>query len=227
MLLRLYFSFRASHHAPDCLVSMSNLQPTPPKAQPTAQSTPPSNEPSAAATSITKVSLSDLRVTHLLEHPEIIPTLAEWHHQQWGHLANARTLDQRAERLKDHLQPDSIPATFVVWHNDRPIGSASIIANDMDVLPEWIPWLANVYVLPEYRRQGIGALAVERAAAEASHLGYPRLYLYTLDQMHFYQTLGWQNNHVRFYRGYDMTVMTRDLIVHPSAFNKLQSAPPQ
>lgn len=169
---------------------------------------------------IVQVSASELTVTNLLERPEVIPTLAEWHHQQWGHLAGARTQQQRAARMQEHLQPDSIPATFVVWHNNHPIGSASLIANDMDVLPEWIPWLANVFVLPEYRRQGIGALAVERVAAEASYLGYPRLYLYTLDQMHFYQTLGWQSNHVRFYRGYDMTVMTRDLIVNPSTFKQ-------
>lgn len=174
----------------------------------------------AAEPTIIKVALADLQVANLLERPDVIPTLAEWHHAQWGHFAGARTLEQRKERLTEHLQPDMIPATFVAWHNTHPIASASLIANDMEVLPEWIPWLANVYVLPEYRRQGIGALIVERVAAEASRLGYPRLYLYTPDQMHFYQTLGWQINHARFYRGYDMTVMARDLIVNPSTFTQ-------
>jgi hypothetical protein len=56
---------------------------------------------------------------------------------------------------------------------------------------------------------------VQRVAAEALTLGYPRLYLYTPDQMHFYETMGWQTSHQRPYRGAEMTVMTRDLIVNP------------
>jgi N-acetylglutamate synthase-like GNAT family acetyltransferase len=165
------------------------------------------------------VSLPQVHVRHLAETPAMIPLLAKWHHEQWGHLPGARTEEQRAARLHEHLQLDSIPATVVAWLEGQPVGCASLVANDMDVLAEWIPWLANVYVRPEKRRQGIGALLVERIAAETLKLGYPRLYLYTIDQMHFYEQLGWQTSHVRFYRGHDMTVMTRDLIVaspHPS-----------
>ncbi len=58
-------------------------------------------------------------------------------------------------------------------------------------------------------------MLVQRVAAEAANLGYPRLYLYTLDQMHLYESLGWHISHVRFYRGHEMTVMARDLVVHP------------
>jgi GNAT superfamily N-acetyltransferase len=160
-------------------------------------------------------SAQPLRIAYLADTPQIIPLVAEWHHNQWGHLVGARTKAQRAARLHDHLQRNAMPTTFIAWRDDQPVGSASLIANDMDLLPEWIPWLANVYVLPEERRHGIGAQLVERVAAEAAHLGYPRLYLYTLDQMHFYENLGWQSSHMRAYRGHDMAVMTRDLIVNP------------
>jgi GNAT superfamily N-acetyltransferase len=157
----------------------------------------------------------DIQIDYLAGKPKIIPLLAKWHHQQWGHLVGASTLAQRKARLKYHLQRKAIPTTFVAWHYDKPVGSASLVANDMAILPEWIPWLANVYVLPEYRRQGIGARLVQRVAAEALDLGYPRLYLYTPDQMHFYETMGWLTSHLRHYRGAEMTVMMRDLIVNP------------
>jgi GNAT superfamily N-acetyltransferase len=85
----------------------------------------------------------------------------------------------------------------------------------MPALNAWIPWLSALYVVPKHRRQGIGALLVERVAAEALSLGYPRVYLYTLDQMPFYGRLGWHTSHVRHYRAHEMTVMARDLIVHP------------
>jgi GNAT superfamily N-acetyltransferase len=157
----------------------------------------------------------EVQLSYLAETSELIPLLAEWHHTQWGTLVGARTLEQRMARLKHHLQRNAIPTTFVAWVNQQPVGSASLVANDMEVLAEWIPWLANVYVLPEFRRQGIGARLVQRVASEAANLGYPRLYLYTLDQMHLYEWLGWQTSHVRHYRGHDMTVMTRDLIANP------------
>ena len=159
--------------------------------------------------------LQDVQLLYLADCPHLIPLVAEWQHSQWGQLAGARTLEQRNIRLQEHLQRNALPTTFVAWHNGNPVGCAGLVANDLEALPEWIPWLASVFVLPEMRRQGIGAALVERVAAEAAGLGYPRLYLYTLDQMHFYRQLGWQLSHVRFYRGHDMSVMTRDLIVKP------------
>jgi GNAT superfamily N-acetyltransferase len=159
--------------------------------------------------------IAQVQIAYLADIPELVPLLAEWHHHQWRHLAGARTLEERKARLVHHLQRNAIPTTFVAWQKDQPLGSASLVANDMDVLPEWIPWLANVFVLPDYRRQGIGAMLVQRVATEAANLGYPRLYLYTLDQMHLYETLGWHVLHQRPYRGHDMTVMARDLIVNP------------
>lgn len=172
-------------------------------------------------------SRQEVRVAYLADTPQYIPLLAEWHHSQWGSLENAPTLEQRQQRLHEHLQRQALPTTFVAWHQGQPIGCASLVANDMTALPEWIPWLASVYVLPEMRRRGIGAQLVERVAAEAALLGYPRLYLYTLDQMHFYAQLGWQTSHVRFYRGHDMTVMTRDLIVRPPAVAAEVASQPQ
>ena len=170
-----------------------------------------------------------IQLSYLADTPEIIPTLAKWHDRQWGHLAGARTLAQRKAHLKHHLQRNAIPTTFVAWHQGQPIGSASLIANDMAVLPQWIPWLANVFVQSEYRKRGIGSMLVERVAAESLSLGYPRLYLYTPDQMHLYSTLGWQISHQRHYRGTEMTVMIRDLIVNPprgASESMNASAPP-
>lgn len=154
-------------------------------------------------------------LTYLSDNPELIPLIAEWQDKQWGHFAGSRTLEQRKSSLQFHLQRNAIPTTFVAWKEGQPVGSASLVANDMEMLPEWIPWLASVYVLPAYRRQGVATMLIQRVSAEAAHLGYPRLYLYTLDQMRLYESLGWQISHQRHYRGEEMTVMTRDLIVKP------------
>lgn len=155
------------------------------------------------------------RITYLADTPELIPLVAEWQDSQWGMLPGSRTMAERTVRLQEHLQRGAIPTTFVAWVDGQPVGTAGLVANDMEPLPEWIPWLASVFVLSGQRRKGIGTLLIERVAEEALNLGYPRLYLYTQDQMRLYQSLGWQISHIRFYRGHDMTVMTRDLVVNP------------
>lgn len=166
-------------------------------------------------TPFTTLDNASTTITYLADAPELIPLVAEWQDSQWGMLPGSRTLAERKVRLQEHLQRGAIPTTFVAWVDGQPVGSAGLIANDMEPLPEWIPWLASVFVLSDQRRKGIGTLLIERVAEEALALGYPRLYLYTQDQMQLYQSLGWQISHVRFYRGHDMTVMTRDLVVNP------------
>jgi GNAT superfamily N-acetyltransferase len=164
------------------------------------------------------------QLTYLADTPEVIGILAQWQHLEWGNFVGARTLAQREARLRQHLQREAMPTTFVAWLHDEPVGCASLIANDMPALSAWIPWLSALYVLPQQRRQGIGALLVECVAAEAIDLGYPRLYLYTLDQMPFYTRLGWHASHVRHYRAHEMTVMARDLIVHPPRLENVACA---
>jgi len=160
-------------------------------------------------------STPEVEITNLADTPELVPLLAQWHHSHWGHLTGACTIEKRIKRLNAHLQRHAIPTTFVAWKDGKTIGNASLVANEIAALSEWLPWLANVYVLPEYRRHGTGAQLVQRVAAEAIELGYPRLYLYTLDQMPFYESMNWQLSHLRHHRGQEMSVMVRDLIAHP------------
>ena len=154
-------------------------------------------------------------ITYLAEHPQHIPTLAAWHHAQWGHLNPAKSLEVRMERLQSelatHLAQRVIPTTFVAVEGPRVLGSASLVAHDMDLRPKLTPWLASVFVDPTCRGQGIGSQLVERVAAEAASLGVPRLYLFTPDRMALYARLGWQTLEQVEYRGELETVMVREL----------------
>jgi GNAT superfamily N-acetyltransferase len=63
--------------------------------------------------------------------------------------------------------------------DDTLLGSAMLVAHDMDTRMQWTPWLAGVVVAPERRGRGIGATLAEHAARETSALGFCTLYLYT------------------------------------------------
>lgn len=154
-----------------------------------------------------------MQIGYLADHPAFISTLARWHHAQWSYLSPDSTVEHRIARLQAHLGKEQIPTTFVAYDTaadgtETAIGSASLIAQDMDTHPELSPWLASVYVATEHRRQGIGSALVRRVAQEAAKLGVDKLYLFTPDQDHFYARLGWQEIERCIYRGYPQIVMS-------------------
>lgn len=150
-------------------------------------------------------------IEYLADRPEHLPALAEWLHAQWGSLTPGSTLETRAEKMRGQLQRAAVPCAFVALDGDRPAGTASLVAHDMESHPEWTPWLASVYVHRDFRRRGIGSALAERVAEEARALGVAELYLFTPDQQRLYERLGWRRLRQEPYRGWDVTVMLRDL----------------
>lgn len=106
-----------------------------------------------------------------------------------------------------YLSEDPIPTTFVCIHNNQPVGSAAILEQDMDTHPEFSPWLASVYVKPEFRNQGIGSALVRHVMEFAKQIGCPNLYLFTENQVRFYSRLGWVSIYEEVYRNADVTIM--------------------
>lgn len=150
-------------------------------------------------------------IEYLADRPEHLPALAGWLHAQWGSLSPGSTLATRAETMRGQLQRAAVPCAFVALDGDRPAGTASLVENDMEVHPAWRPWLASVYVHRDFRRRGIGSALAERVAEEARALGVEKLYLFTPDQQRLYERLGWQRLREERYRGWEVTVMVRDL----------------
>jgi GNAT superfamily N-acetyltransferase len=137
-----------------------------------------------------------MEIGYLADHPAFVPTLVRWHHAQWSYLRPGDTIERRTARLKTHLGKRQIPTTFVAYEKtddgtEVAIGSASLVAQDLDTRPELSPWLASVYVAEPHRRQGIGSTLVRRAVQEAAALGVKTLYLFTPDREQFYARLGW------------------------------------
>ncbi len=150
-------------------------------------------------------------LAYLADHPEFIPTLAQWHHAQWRYLDVDVSIEDRIANFKAHLGRSQIPTTFVALETSTLLGSASLIAHDMDTRPDLTPWLAAVYVAPAYRRRGIGTALVQRVAQEAKELGVEKLYLFTPDKRTFYERRGWIVLEQTRYRGYNIVIMKQNL----------------
>jgi predicted N-acetyltransferase YhbS len=72
------------------------------------------------------------------------------------------------------------------------------------------PWLAGLFVAPEFRGLGIAAELVRTCERGAAALGAPALYLQT-EIPGFYARLGWREYAREHYLGDDVVVMARDL----------------
>jgi GNAT superfamily N-acetyltransferase len=120
------------------------------------------------------------------------------------------TPETLAREFEKRMIPGCIPETFVAVEGNTPLGTASLVVHDLAERKDLSPWLAAVYVAPEFRNQGIGSALVQAVMDEAQTLSIERLYLFTPDKMSFYGRLGWQVLEHREHHGTDVTVMVHE-----------------
>jgi putative hydrolase of the HAD superfamily len=147
---------------------------------------------------------------YLVDCQYLTNRLANWFHREWGLRNPMLTVDAIEKSLRGRLNRNIPPLTFIAFIGEDPIGSASLKIREMEIYPEYTHWLGTVYVLPEYRNQGIGTQIVEHSISEAKRLGnISELFLYTHDREHFYTKFGWQALKRILYHGREVVVMKR------------------
>ena len=132
-----------------------------------------------------------LRIEYLADHPDLAPSLARWHYDEWQGLIPNWSYQTALEELRSHRHRAAIPTTVVAFRGEVLVGSASLLVEDV---PEWrhlTPWVASVYVVPSERGTGVGSQLVQHVVAVAGRLGVQTVYLLTPGQAEFYRRLGW------------------------------------
>lgn len=143
----------------------------------------------------------------LKDKAEHIPALAAWHHDEWSYLNPGGSIEKRIEKMQNYLSVDPVPSMFVWVEEKNVIGSAGILACDMDTKLELTPWLASVYVKKDRRNEGIGTALVRKVMSHAKEMGCDELFLFTPNKEKFYRNIGWQTISKEEYRGEMVTVM--------------------
>ncbi|MDW5377651.1 GNAT family N-acetyltransferase [Halomonas sp. HP20-15] len=138
-------------------------------------------------------------------------TVAGWTHDTWGHLHPETSAEEYRREFYAQCGEGGVPSVFVAMHGALPVGTASLVADDMSARRELTPWLASVFVLPEWRGLSIASRLVRRVETEARAQGIRHFYLYTPDRQALYRRLGWREREALIYRGESVTVMSRRL----------------
>jgi predicted N-acetyltransferase YhbS len=152
-------------------------------------------------------------IAYLADHKEIIPTLAQWFYGEWSYLCPGRTVADIERLVAERTHTDRIPLALVAFEGGELVGTICLKVQDMETRPDLTPWLAALYVVPHWRRKGIGARLVSAIETKAQELRVARLYLYTPKSAAFYAGLGWQVLERTEYQYSSVTIMQKDLHV--------------
>ena len=155
--------------------------------------------------------------TFLGKYPQHIPVIAQWHQNEWQHISPHLNTQLRVDAYSSYPAKPAIPSCILAVTDDKPAGSASIVLSDMETHPHLSPWLASVYVHPDYRNQGIATELINHCLINAKKLGFQTLYLFTPDQAEFYQKRGWQRLEHFIYHNEHVDIMSFDLTDYPGS----------
>ena len=113
--------------------------------------------------------ISDLR-----QRPEFFDAVADriWR-ASWKEIGYP--LDYITGRLNENLNAEPLPLALVAHNGAEFLGTASVIASDLEERPQLTPWVAAVWVEPHARSRGAGGALVERAAHNCFALGISAL----------------------------------------------------
>ena len=151
-----------------------------------------------------------MKIDYLGNHLDILPELAKLQYDEWKHFAPEKTLEDRVIKLRDMAGSSDVPFMIVAIDNNQLIGSAALVHEDMSTRKDLSPWLASVFVKPEYRQSGIATRLVSHIEGEAAKRGIAKLILYTEHARDLYLKLGWSDIEQCEYQGVNVAIMFKE-----------------
>ncbi len=159
------------------------------------------------------------QISNLTQQAQWVPAIAGWHHQEWlrthegleGRHRSSEALQgkltQREASLSAHINEETLPVTFVAHRGNFPLGTVSLVYYQFTNDKKPSEWLTNLFVLPDFRRQGIADRLLKHALAYAQAQNLPRLMLYTSSSANFYHKRQWRRVNRGIVQGLKVDIM--------------------
>ena len=131
----------------------------------------------------------------LKDLPAYAPILAYWSYRKWYRNRNVE-FDHLIKSYRKRADDKSLPISWIAIEDGMPVGMVSLKDNDLWSRKDINPWLASLYVEPDFRRRGIGEQLINAVIQRARELNLARLHLFldseelsTLEE--YYVKRGW------------------------------------
>ncbi|WP_043337007.1 GNAT family N-acetyltransferase [Belnapia moabensis] len=149
------------------------------------------------------------RILAVSDRPDLAPLVARWLVDAFHRPPADMTTEAMTALI---LAPPHGPEeSFVLFEDDRPVGTASLSHDDLPSRPDLTPWLAGVFVLPEHRGRGHASALVRHVEGFARAASVAELWLYTRTAESLYARLGWQRVGLEQSNGHEVALMRRRL----------------
>jgi GNAT superfamily N-acetyltransferase len=121
------------------------------------------------------------------------------------------SFEQELRSLELFASDQSHGVALVAKDGDEPIGTCLLTESEIEPNHDLSPWLVGLFVVPEHRRRGAGAVLVRAIEDQARERSFARLYLYTTAAEGFYAKHGWALLDRSNWRGFETALMAREL----------------
>ena len=127
-------------------------------------------------------------VIRQITDPTDLDTISRWMYDWWGQMEGYSPESVRTY-LAHSLCKDRLPRTYGLYLGERRMYQFTM--SDLFVRPDLYPWLANVYIEPDFRHAGYGRFLLGSIAENADGLDADALYLFTAHKG-LYEKYGWE-----------------------------------
>jgi GNAT superfamily N-acetyltransferase len=101
------------------------------------------------------------------------------------------TFEESRDALRTWMGGLGYETALLAEVDGQPAGSCLFVREEIDPKHDLTPWLAALYVAPEFRELGIASALVRAIEKHARDVGCEELYLYTVTAEPLYAKLGW------------------------------------
>jgi GNAT superfamily N-acetyltransferase len=155
--------------------------------------------------------VQEKQIVRIADRPDLVPIVAGWLWYEWWH-QDGCTLKQTHDAVTASISRSGPPQSFVLLVDGKPIGTASLVAHDLDERPDLTPWLAGVFVIPEARGRGHVVHLIQAVEAACRSAAIPVVWLYTTGDERVYARAGWRSvDTIQRHGRRPVTLMRRDL----------------
>lgn len=152
-----------------------------------------------------------LHIRRLAQDEPAADAVARWRHEAFF-ASDGASFEETLRAQQAWLsQPSDYELPLLATVDGAPAGCCLFVRAEIDAKHDLTPWLASLYVAPEFRKLGIGAALVRAIEQHARDVGCNELHLYTGRAAPFYARLGWIARERFDWHGERLTLMTRTL----------------
>jgi GNAT superfamily N-acetyltransferase len=152
-----------------------------------------------------------MQISHVKYFQLWIPIIAKWIYDEWAYAFPLRDLQEIQRGLMGRINESEMPITLIAHDERGVLGTASLKASEMDILPDLTPWLSSVYVHPDHRGTGVAKALVEEIEKIARQAGFKKLYVFNPITHGVFEKLGWSVVQTMTFGGKEIGILAKDL----------------